>query len=163
MAYGLGFGGLAIDRDVFASIVGGVAGAVQTFALRELVDIPQAKTFLAASSSAKPPFLMKALGSFGSPSAIIGIGAGLVGTIIGYMFLKKGKSYMGSFLLSYGIVALSTGILSGVLPTAAWASAVAVDPSNPVRFASKRSNSVSIRPANSVAVPSGNVTGIGTI
>jgi hypothetical protein len=162
MAYGFGLGGLAIDKDVFASVIGGVAGAVQTFALRELVDVAQAKTFLASGSGATPPFLMKSLGSFGSPSALIGIGAGLVSTVIGYYFLKRSNKVVGSFLLSYGITALATGILSGILPTAAWASAVAVDPSNPVRFGSRRSGSaVSIKPSGS-ATPN-NVTGIGTI
>lgn len=165
MAFGFGYGGnvLGIRTDIVSAGVGGLFGAVQTFALREYLDTPMAKTFLTAGTSGTPPFLMKALGNFGSPSALIGIGAGIVGLAVGYLMLRRGSQVaIGSFALSYGLVALSTGILSGFLPTASWSSAVAVDPSNPVRIAGRRG--VTIRPGGAVAAaPVTNVQGVGTI
>lgn len=117
------------------AILGGLIGGVQTFVLREFVDIPMAKTFL-KNTSGTPPLLMAQLAGFGSVSALSGIVAGGAALVIGLVGMLKGKvikkTSVSAGLASYGAVALSTGVLSGAFPTAAWSSAVSVDPSNPI-------------------------------
>ncbi|MCY0875892.1 MAG: hypothetical protein OWT28_06445 [Firmicutes bacterium] len=118
-----------------ATIGGSLLGAVQTILLRQYADIPMAKKFMSNTSSSAP-FLMKQLKGFGSPSAVIGISAGAIASIIGIFALVKGKmlknkSAAGA-VAGYGILALSTGLLSGAFPTTEWGAALAVDPNNPI-------------------------------
>ena len=116
-------------------IAGATAGALQTFLLREFVDNSLAKNFLSNTSST-PPFLMKELKGFGSPSALVGIIGGAVGLIVGLAATLKGKfirdAGLAAGILGYGVTALLTGALSGAFPTPAWSAGVAADPNNPI-------------------------------
>ena len=137
MAYMESFRG-AMNSDVGfagATIAGGLLGAVQTILLRQFVDIPMAKSFLKDTSNA-PPLLMKQLKGFGSASALVGIIAGAVASVIGIMGIVKGKflkdKSVAGAVAGYGVLALSTGLLSGAFPANEWRAAMVVDPSNPI-------------------------------
>ncbi len=128
------------EKVALAAVGGSAAGAGLVFGLRE-VDKSMAKDFLtqkATNASATPPLLMKQIGNFGSPSVIGGIGFGLAGIGLGLYGAHRGK-YLKTptsqiAVASFGGSALATGIISGVMPTSEWSSAVATDPSNGIGF-----------------------------
>lgn len=131
---GMGFGRSDMSIAVGAS-VGGLVGAVQTVLLRQFADIPMATAFL-KNTAGSPPLLMKQLKGFGSPSALVGIIGGAVGLVIGLAGMLKGKIIRNrggaAALTSYGVSALTTGLLSGAFPATAWTAGIAADPNNPV-------------------------------
>jgi|GEM_PF-1989039 len=118
--------------------VGAALGPAQTIFLREYVDTPMANDFLNGKTTSYP--FIKPLQGFGTPSALAGIVGGVIGLGLGYMGAKKGKvikTFNGQLaLITYGASALTSGLLSGIYPTAAAASAIAKDPSNPIFSAS---------------------------
>ncbi len=77
---------------------GAAAGAAQALILRKFMD-------------PTTPTLVPQLGTFGKPSAILGI-AGGVGAIVLSMFVLKDHPYVHA-ITAYGGAALVTGILSG--------------------------------------------------
>jgi hypothetical protein len=124
------------DLKVAGAATGGaVVGALQTILLRQYVDDAMATNFL-KNTSGSPPFLMKQLKGFGSPSALFGMLFGAVGLFSGLAVMLKGmitrSTTVGAGLLGYGSTALITGALSGVFPTSPWQAAVSTDPNNPI-------------------------------
>lgn len=117
------------------AVVGGVVGALQTMLLREYADSSMATSFL-KNTSGTPPLLMKQLKGFGSPSALFGIIGGVIGLAVGLFGLLKKKFVrdvgVAAALTGYGATALTTGIISGALPTVQWSAATAADPNNPI-------------------------------
>lgn len=77
---------------------GAAAGLAQTIILRKVMDTTQ-------------PSLMPQLGTFGKPSALIGM-AGGAGAIILSIFVLKDNPYANA-LAAYGGTALVSGLLSG--------------------------------------------------
>jgi len=130
-----GYGMSANTKAAGGAIIGGVIGAVQTMLLREYADNSMATSFL-KNTSGTPPLLMKQLKGFGSPSALGGIIGGIVGLALGLFGLIKGKIIrdvgVASGLAAYGATALTTGLISGALPTTQWSAATAADPNNPI-------------------------------
>ncbi|MHB8552771.1 MAG: hypothetical protein ACYDAO_04205 [Thermoplasmataceae archaeon] len=132
-----------------ASTAGIVIGVSQTALLREFVDKPMAKKFLATNPTAGTPgpFLMKTLGNFGSPSAVFGIAGGVTGIGVGLYGAMKDKPIANNAanlaITNYGASALATGIYSGVFPTIEWSAGVKTDPANPITsgFGRKRFSS----------------------
>jgi len=118
--------------------VGAALGPAQTFLLREYVDTPMANDFLNGKTTTYP--FIKPLGGFGTPSALAGIVGGIIGLGLGYIGVKKGKvvkTFNGQLaLITYGASALTSGLFSGIYPTAAASSAIQKDPSNPIFTAS---------------------------
>lgn len=131
---GMGFGRSDMSIAVGAT-AGGLVGAVQTILLRQFADIPLATAFL-KNTAGTPPVLMKQLKGFGSPSALAGIIGGAVGLVIGLAGMLKGKIVRNrgaaAALTSYGVVALTSGLMSGAFPATAWSAGIAADPNNPV-------------------------------
>ena len=129
--------------------VGAALGPAQTFLLREYVDTPMANEFL--NKKRKYPFV-KPLKGFGTPSALAGIVGGIIGLSLGYVGAKKGKiikTFNGQLaLITYGASALTSGLLSGMYPTAAASTAIARDPDNPIfeEESSNRGNLVITQP-----------------
>lgn len=135
MAMGYGYAGKTVSDTAVFTTVGGLTGATQEILLREMVDPAVANPFLTGKSST-PPFGMKTLGNWSAPSVLAGFGTGAVGIGLGVEGLMRGrilKSPSASgFALGYGSTAALGAVLNGVFPSAAWANAVAKDPSNPV-------------------------------
>lgn len=131
----MAFGYSSTNKVAGGAILGGVIGAVQTSLLREYADDSMATAFL-KNTSGTPPLLMKQLKGFGSPSALAGIIGGFVGLALGLFALIKGRiirnAGVASGLAAYGATALTTGIISGALPTTPWSAATAADPNNPI-------------------------------
>ena len=128
------------EKIALAASGGAAAGVSLVFGLREL-DNQMAQSFLtnkASNASTAPPLLMAQLGNFGSPSAIGGIAAGAAGLGLGLYGAHSGKTLRDPLVniavSTFGASALTTGIISGVIPTSKWSSAVAVDPSNAIGF-----------------------------
>jgi hypothetical protein len=159
--YGMGMSRENINIAA-GGIAGGVVGALQTMLLREFVDDPMATAFQ-SGNEANPPFLMKELKGFGSPSAIIGIAGGAVGLALGLLGMLKGKLLkaggISAAFAGYGAVALFTGILSGLYPTSIWSTTVASDPNNPVGVSKARRLAVH-REAPAVAVSGSSNNGL---
>lgn len=150
-----------ISKKILGSSAGGmVLGVSQTALLREFVDKPMAKSYLATNptSTSPAPFLMKQLKNFGSPSAVIGIASGAIATGIGTYGSLKGRPMDNNSanigLTSYGISALTTGVYSGIFPTVEWSAGVATDPSNPIftGFGRRQRSSALESPAGQGAV-----------
>ena len=128
------------ERVSLAAVGGAAAGVGLVFGLRE-ADKQLAKSYISAkasNASTTPPLLMKQLGNFGSPSAIGGIGVGIGSLAFGLYGAHKGK-YLRTpdaqvAVSSFGGAALTTGVISGIMPTSEWSSAVATDPSNGIGF-----------------------------
>ncbi len=145
------------EKVSLAAVGGSAAGAGLVFGLRE-VDKSMAKSYIsnkATNSSATPPLLMKELGNFGSPSVIGGIAAGAAGIGLGLYGAHRGK-YLKTpasqiAVASFGGSALTTGVISGLMPTSEWSSAVATDPSNGI--GSNRSASLNIGGRPSISSP----------
>ena len=128
------------EKIALAAAGGSAAGVSLVFGLRE-VDKTVAQTFLTnkvSNSSTAPPLLMAQLGNFGSPSALGGIAAGAAGLGLGLYGAHSGKAIRDPMVnigvSAFGASALATGIISGIMPTSEWSSAVAVDPSNAIGF-----------------------------
>ena len=145
------------EKVSLAATGGAVAGVILVEGLRE-VDKKLGQTFLtnkATNSSTVPPLLMKPLGNFGSPSVIVGGAVGAVSLGVGLYAAHTGKvvrqpeAQVG--LSTFGGAALSAAVVSGLMPTSQWTSAVAVDPSNAIGFNPRPSLSV---PRNGAVSPS---------
>ena len=117
---------------VTISIIGGAGtGSAQTPLIRQFVDNKMATTYL-ANPSGTPPWLMKPLKGFGSPSATLGLGLG--GAAVAYSAYGMSKGHRPAYVygaLSYAVPALVGGVLSGAFPTSQWEAAVAADPARP--------------------------------
>lgn len=137
VSYGMGYGGMTYQKVAWGGIVGGLVGSIQTALLREYADNSMATGFL-KNTSGTPPFLMKQLKGFGSPSAFIGIVAGAVALVVGLAGMLKRKIIhhdgLAAGLTGYGVTALTTGLISGALPTPQWQAATAADPNNPINI-----------------------------
>lgn len=117
---------------VTISIIGGAGiGSAQTPLIRQFVDNKMATTYL-ANPSGTPPWLMKPLKGFGSPSATLGLGLGGAAVAYSAYGMKKGArpEYVYG-ALSYGVPAIVGGALSGAFPTTQWSAAVLADPNAP--------------------------------
>ena len=159
MAYGYGMSMHPEAADVGAIALGSIAGVLQTAVLREYVDAPMAQAFLkakASNSSTAPPFLMKQLGNFGSPSFLLGVGGGIVGGVLGAEGKLRGRliknEAVADGLLTYGVSAGTSGVASGIFPQSTWKAAVASDPNNPIGF------SGGVVRRQGVAAPQGGIT-----
>ena len=135
MVMGYGYGGKVVSEASAYGAVGAAVGLTQEVLLREMVDAPLANGFLSGSSTS-PPFLMKQLGNWGSPSVIGGFIGGGIGLGLGIEGLARGRivkhANVSSALLGYGTTAAAGAIFNGVFPSVAWANAVAKDPSTPL-------------------------------
>jgi hypothetical protein len=92
-----------------AGAVGALVGALQTPLVREYVD------------RKRPLLNVPQLKAFGTPSALAGIGLGGISTLVAALSLRKGakkliKEENIPLALDYGVVALTTGVLSGLFP-----------------------------------------------
>ena len=131
-------------RIIAAETVGAVLGPTNILLMRELIDSPVALAYLkakAAGQTVSPPFLMQSLKGFGSPSVLIGIAEGAITEILGILGAMKNKPFISpavnSALLTFGGSTLATAIIGGIFPQQNWASAVAVDPGNPIGAGSR--------------------------
>ena len=131
-------------RIIAAETTGAVLGTANVLLMRELIDSPVALAYLkakAAGQSPSPPFLMKSLKGFGSPSVLIGIAEGAITEILGILGATKNTPFVSpavnSALLTFGGSTLAAAIIGGIFPQQNWASAVAVDPGNPLGAGSR--------------------------
>lgn len=142
---------------ILPATLGSAMGPIQTFMLREYVDTPQANNFLNGKTTTKP-LLVKQLKGFGTASALGGIIGGVVGLGLGLYAAKSGK-ILRTFneqiaALTYGASALTSGIMSGIYPTAAMQNLIAQDPSNPIYTATSSRRATIISPSKPAIAPS---------
>lgn len=131
-------------RIIAAETAGAILGPTNVFLMRELIDSPVALAYLkskAAGQNPSPPFLMKSLKGFGSPSVLIGIAEGALTEILGILGATRNTPFVSpavnSALLTFGGSTLAAAIIGGIFPQQNWASAVAVDPGNPIGAGSR--------------------------
>lgn len=120
-----------VNRVTISIIAGASVGSVQTPLIRQFVDDPMATTY-AGNPSGPKPWLIGQLKNFGSPSATLGMGIG--GGALAYAVYGMYKAHRPEYVygaLTYGIPAFVGGLLSGLFPTTAWATAVKADPPLP--------------------------------
>lgn len=97
-------------KTVASGAVGAAIGGAQVYALRSYAD--KVGTPLVAS-----------LGPWGQPSALIDLGLGMVGSVVGLWSYTKGTPIrskpVSAGLAGYGLVTLAGGIFSGMRPAVA--------------------------------------------
>jgi hypothetical protein len=94
-----------IEGEVIAKMGASAVGVAQTYLVREFVD----------KKSTYP--LVNFLGKYGTASCLAGVGLGTIATAAGLIGMTtrhlSNDSFVNEMLVSYGVPALTSGILSG--------------------------------------------------
>jgi hypothetical protein len=133
----MGYGGVyhADNMLIGSTVAGGMTGLAIGLGLRQIADPAVAKPFLSGVTTT-PPMGAKQLGNFASPSFLgsaigagVGLGLGLEGAYRGRIIKSRNTT---GFMLGMGSTFAANAVYSAVMPTSAWASLIAKDPSNPM-------------------------------